>query len=48
MSEPFLSPEERLERALLLLEECELVLLRYQEEYGGHGELLKKLQQVLD
>lgn len=40
--------EERLERALLLLEECELIVMRYQEEHGGQGDLLRKLQRVLD
>lgn len=40
--------EERLERALLLLEECEVVVRRYQEDNGGQGDLLRKLQRVLD
>jgi hypothetical protein len=42
------SVEERLERALGLLEECESVIMKYQEERGGQGDLLRKLQRLLD
>ncbi len=42
------SPEwERLERVLALLEECEPVLMRAQEEHGGIGDLLRRVQNEL-
>ncbi len=41
------TPEERIESLLLLLEECEVIVMRHQEEHGGVGDLLKRVQAVL-
>ena len=42
------TPEARLERALLILEEASEVVMRYHEERGGQGPLLKKIQKALE
>jgi hypothetical protein len=42
------SVEVRLDQALQLLEACEAIVRLYQEQNGGQGDLLRKLQKVLD